>query len=1042
MTPIPPIHQAQRYIGQSETIVGLQQLLDAARSNAACRVAYIEASGGLGKTFLLMKLPDLIGPQRAYIVRIIDLNDTNNRNSSFLEDAIIEGLRTTKGQAYRVNDAEWQAAFAHHRALRQRFDIERGRLAGAELERRRHELRATFIESLNTISAQRPLILRFDTTESLMSEPPEPALAELLAQVGVDEGGPLTFPSALDLFFGWFADVIPQLKKTLVVLCGRHPEGAQNGLSLYERCQTLPALTTTQFTLDTLSRPEAAEYLKAMAAENAPALKSTVIEDAYTLTEGVPLLLASYAWLLDMDHAPAFSSTVINRRTFERHLVGKVLNPTGPMPFDRQLLAYCLYLLSYARRGLYREQLDSLLRSLNCPKAYATFTAEECQQYTQLFARLGEVALIKERPQEPLLYLHDEVHRMIDELQIADTLDLRDEVLERLLALAHTEVAEKRKRRARTLQDRAALLVAISNRIYYALEISPVVGYHQYLQESIRFFDRERDLALILRDELWRWVNMRATDAEGRVYQPKRKQLTGLARNVPNRNDYATSGEQPLTLRLHEIQTDDLVWLMKYYIACNENLKAVRVGEQAYREFRPLRLDDAFFKFDLALHLAIALNRFHNQEVLESDAPRLFEEAIALAEQVRDNPTLFPASFFKDRVNTFLGLARNEYGYMWRSVLDYDKAAEQYTKALRIYASITGASETVAQIKINLAYVYARMGNFDAAQKILAELRRDIRQNPVSADRHALILNNSSILETERGRPDDAEAFVLQARDIVAPTGNERVMALINAQFGRVRHEKIKRPPYEVDTAAEEYFQAAIAFFQQAGEGARVCDTQVVHARYLRTLALNERRRAHGGGDVQLVKRWFQAALNELNAAEQTITTKRDSKVVSVVQAEIDMERAFIYRLRQQPDEAAKQLDRAEDLLRSHALPRSALVIAANVAFERAWLLADQGRWAPTVRQLLVALAHCRLFALNDRTRIRFYDVIRLESALLSHEILQQIVDVLSSAEATTQPKERDVIPLGAPTEHWATYWYEELAALQTMIEVQLHKRS
>ncbi|MCX7790464.1 MAG: hypothetical protein N2378_07470, partial [Chloroflexaceae bacterium] len=613
-----PIPIAERYIGQQPTIDALRAALERSGTDTDhCHVLYLEGGGGQGKTFFLRQIPSLVEPQPAFIARIIDLADTENRNGPFLEQTIIEGLSANQEEPYRLAPDALDKAFAAYYARREQLERDRDRLTGDAFETRWAEVRAAFAEALNQIALQRPVILRFDTAESLTGEPPEPELQELLASTQRLAGIELRFPSALDLFFDWFKAVIPRLRRVLVLICGRPTPASRPDATLRGRCASLPQVTMHQSDLHPLNPQEIAEYLQDASTDFTP----DQVAQAYHISGGAPLLVASYVWLRMTDRQPSF--TVTSRSDFERHLITRVLNPVlSWASFPIKVLAYCLYVLAYARRGLTREQLDAFLARQNLPGPHERFSAEERQQYADLIAHLGEVALVKERPQSGLLYLHDEVHRMIDEWQIADRMDLRGETLRYLRDLAVAEHENRLRVRAVEPAERAALLVAISNRLFYELELDVSTGYAEYLLAQLRLFNnREYELPLLLRDDFWRWINLRATDSEneGRSYQPRRDQLT----DAP-----------PSQLHLKHLLADDLLWLLRYNLARNENYRVVALGRHALTDFLPHYSDDAYFHYDLKQTLAHALTLYHNQEVLYTGAEEHFREALAIAQPV------------------------------------------------------------------------------------------------------------------------------------------------------------------------------------------------------------------------------------------------------------------------------------------------------------------------------------------------------------------------------------------------------------------------
>lgn len=1059
-----PIPIAERYIGQQPTIEALHAALERARVDEEhCHVLYLEAGGGQGKTFFLRQVPSLIDQQPAFIARIIDLADTENRNGAFLEQAIIDGLGASADRPDQPAPDALASAFAGYYKLREQLERDRDRLVGAAFDARWAEVRVAFAEALNQIALQRPVILRFDTAESLTGEPPEPELQALLASAQNAAGIELRFPSALDLFFAWFSTVIPRLRRALVLICGRPAPEDWPDATLRGRCARLAQVAMQPLTLHPLNKQEIAEYL----AEALPEVKPGQIDEAHRVSGGAPLLVASYVWLHMTSRQPRFTSD--NQSSFERHLITRVLNPVMPWAsFPIKVLAYCLYVLAYARRGLTREQLGAFLAHHNLPAPHESFTDEERQQYADLIARLGEVALVKERPQSGLLYLHDEVHRMIDEWQIADRMGLRGETLRYLRDLAVREHENRLRERASAPAERAALLVAISNRIFYELELDLSTGYLEYLLAQLRLFNnREYELPLLLRDEFWRWINLRATNSEtpGRSYQPRRDQLA----DAP-----------PSQLHLRHLLADDLLWLLRHDLARNENQKVVALGRQALSDFLPQYSDDAYFHYHLKHTVAHALTLYHNQEVLYTGADGYFHEALQIAERMLEEPAMHPAHlaqqegelqmaerapeeatglprrrFFRAYIKYFLGQTRTLLGYMYRTLQEFERAYAEYQVAYQNFEDFRGESERVtlylpvsdemAQIRINQVYVLAHMGQFEEAERLLIELRTAIRHGRISPVRQALIFNVSSILEIQRNRPEAAEAFARRARSLVAGTGNERVLAQVNEQLGIASHELLKHPPYPVDPSAEEYFCAAAEFFRGANERTSLCEVLLNYARYLRTLAHNESRKRNP--DRIRMNNWLDRAVHALNQADEAVSGAGSAEHVTLPAVEIIVERAYIERLQHKGREALSALERAEELIRSNPLPRRALLVSATIAFERAWHEAEERQFQAFLRQLLVALVHCRIYARNDRTYLRFWQIIRGDLSTYPQDFLDRAQAILDHAdqELPALPPALMVGPLDPKTsqqyeEQWPGIWNEERQFLQNELEIQLSR--
>lgn len=1040
-----PIPIAERYIGQEEVIAGIEKALKAvAEGPDHCGVLNLVARGGGGKTFLLRQLPQILGPEQAYMARIIDLSDTQNRSGVFLEEALIAGLGANTGQGHRLAADDLNATFAVYRAERDKLDRARASLSSDEFRQHRTNVRQAFAEALNQIARQRSIILRFDTTESLISEPPEPALRELLVRARENTELELQLPSALDLFFSWFREVIPQLRNVLVLLCGRPVEPpTQVGQTLYGRsCADLNGVQHQQIELRPLHKEEIEAYLQAALPERQPTYLTTLSAEAMQLSNGAPLLVTSYVWLANVEQQPNFDVTT--RAGFERHLVTRVLNPIEVQiaQFELKVLSFCFYMLAYARRGLQREQLTALLAQFDLPKAHAAFTPDEQDRFTALLEQINQVALIKERPTTGVLFLHDEVYRMLDEAQTTEGLGFRTEILTALRDMAQTEHEVGLEQVVRTPAERAAFLAVISKRIYYDLELDPRQGYEEYLLAQLRLFEnREYELPLLLRDELWRWVNLRAYDPALGAYQPNRERLA----------------DPELKLSLDELIADDLVWLVRFYLARNQNEVAVHVARQGQQDWLDRYAQDLYFRYDLLQTTAHALILHYNQDVQAQGAEQNFQQALTITQLVRDSPAA-QQPFFRTYVHYFLGRTYTLFGFMYRTLFDLDQAREQYAAAAEAYQQCLAEqperarlylnlNEAMVQLQLNQVFVLTRSGAFAEAERLLIPLRRAIRGGNVklSSARQALIFNLSSILESERRRPEEAMQFAQRAVQLAQQSRNQRIIAQVQAQLGNVGHDSLKRPPYRVDYGYEPFFQAALSFFADAEEQTGLAETALDYARYLRTLAFNEQRQPFP--QRKTIERLFVQATELLDQAQQTVTYEYSQQQISVPLVEITLERAVLLRFQDLAEEAAQQLAQAEQQIKNARLPRRALLLAASVTFQRAWLAGNAGDVALLLRNLVAALAHCRLYADTDRTWLRFRELISQNMAPYEDQLISTAQQLLDQADQQLAPDPKDVI-MGSWSasipdlpQRWSKIWSEELSFVQNEIEILFTKR-
>jgi len=1006
----PLIPRSPHYVGQKAVLEVLHHHFAEVCTSPVCRVVYIEAPGGIGKTFLLQKLPELIGREHnPAIARIIDLSDVDARVGSAIEARIIAGLAVNDPdrQWYRLPDTTIDAIFEPYRQFRQRYERERGQVTQRERDAMAAESRRLFVENLNALSAERPVVLRFDTAEAVVGESPLPELefiqqefptsAGLIAQwmVGdqpATEHGERSLPTHLA---GSLAGVLPALQHVLVVICGR-PVGER--ASLYDACAPVTSLDSRRCTLAPLSPTDTAAYLRlefaqTMADTDAVQHAATLAEEAYRQTDGHPLLLACFAQMhRDPAGLPLSATYIENRAAFEEHLVTTVLNPIAQhTPFARRTLIYCLYILNYARRGLHPAELRACLEQLAYPRPHDTFSAEEREQYEQTLQTLPGVALVKEWPGTDLLYLHDEMHRIIDESRMPDTLGMRDEVLDFLVNLAQQRQRDAEALPVTQIDVATQVLLTTANRIYYELTRRPDAGYERYLATMLQWLNqRECEHALILRDELWRWMNVSASDLTG---SPGEKRW-------PNRERFRAVSRR----ELRDLAGDDVVWLVKYHLCRDEPDRARRIASLAREHLAAQLKRDDFFRVELDIAEGRALSRLGQEPQHALD---LFDDVKALLER---DTVLHP--FLAPRASYYLGDAYTLSGYVQRTLREYDRATADYVNArkyLAAYQRQPGAdidvTEMRAQASINLAYLDVQQGNFDRAQRLMRQLTSPDELSDLSPYYQALALNVRSIVEMNIGNRDLARTLVTEAWKIAGRIRQQRLLGLVSRQYGVVLHELMKgsRQP---DEQASTYFADAELLF--SNDAPNLIETLDERSKYERTMAMVFRER----GDVGVANEWLAHAEEHINAAERLLASREPN----VVQAQMRQGRAFIYRIRDDLATAETLLAEAATILRAARMPRYALIIAGSVAFEYAQIAVRRAAIAaqavdvdPTQRVVLRrqarlaasyyadALAHCFVFADDSRTRRIFERLINTDFDTMHDEALLTVRDWLRS---------------------------------------------
>lgn len=1005
------IARTSGYYGQSQTIEALRRLFADIQREPVCRLAYIEAPGGLGKSYLQLKLADLLGLTSGLVSRPVDLSDPDTRTGNLLSNRVIESLIGVA--AARAEDPQ----FATYWNAVTRYYKERAGLSAKNIEQARMRLREALVQDINALAQGRPLVICFDTAESLISPEPEGQLRSILRELNRATQDPLfKDPSTLNEFFTWFDTVIPNLKHVLVVICGRPVKTGQRTFyqHLMDRHYAEAAFHAADFTLTPLTRPELRTLLHQEWRSPEPPTDAD-LDEVLRVSEGYPLLATIYLDLRQRTHHGNIAG-LQNRNDFQSYLLEHLLDPLAPrQPFIQQISAYCLYALVHARRGLTSAQLIAFLRQY---LQSATLTPDQLSDLAQAVGQLQADAMVKYREESGLLLLHDEILMLLDQSGMSDTLDLRDSIQNYVISLARAQLNDAETRR-HDRQDRSAHLRAMNNLIYYQLEQSPDDGYRQYLRLTISLFNaRELTLPLILRDDLWRWLNQPVS-------------VSGRSGSAYTNRDRL--GRGAVRLEVEDIQRDDAIWLLKYYLIRGEHGQAVRLGEQLWGRIDPA-VDD-YYTYDLALTLGRAMVLRFDQEVATDNSDMLLAKAVRLAEEAQ-HQSKHP--FFKERWAYFHGNACTMAGYRWRTLFDFDRAATLYEQArtsFLLYRSLPtrdlDVDEVLTQNEINLAFLLSKSGRSERAIQLIRARMNTPEFQSLSLERQALIFNIASIIEVDRANIRYAHNYVQQAWELALESGNRRTIAQVALQTGITRHELMKLSNI-LDLEAREYFRDAVNRF--SNENTSLREAELEYARYLRTCALIYK----SDRDLARWQEFLDVADQHLERSQIALrTVSVAAQQPTIPLADIQIEQAFMQRLRGNHALAAERLAAArQTLLHLSPPPRTALITAGAWLYERGWNILEAHQIDLAIHTFVGALAHIRSFSAGHRSLRRFTD-------LLTQFLPDQTTSTLGQMQAVLEQPHTDP-PLFADLveeELWRSCWEESRTQIYTILEDILYAR-
>jgi tetratricopeptide (TPR) repeat protein len=946
---------------------------------------YLESGGGLGKTFLLQNLPAILTEQMDAsdhcVAQLIDLSDLDTRDVLVLEERIIAGLKLAADAPHRIDPAKVDAAFAVYQQELQRLNQNRGALPTQALQAQEERLRLAFVEGCNTLAVARPLVLPFDTTETLSSAP---AANDFLH----DET-----PTAAQLFFTWVETVLPRLRRALTVFAGRPVPRDQRLERLLSQHNLLFG---GRQQLEPLDAEGAERYLRAYGVP--------LQENDVAITGGLPLLLTCLAETRkgnlflpsDTEKHPS------NQKEFEAALLDKLLNPleTG-LGDTHKFTNSCLQLLCYARRGVTEEQLGAYLRGEGfTTRDKEVPNPEEAEQaLTTALAELKTTALVKVRPQTGRLYLHDQIYELMDERK--HVLWIEEDVLTYLIDQAREELE--------AAEDRVARFNARSSIMYYSLMLDVQTGYQEYLTATHLLFEsHDLTLALALRDDLWRWIE------------------------VPtNRNKL---NESPLEFA--EVVRDDAVWHVKYHLERDENERAAAIGDELLKRFQADIESDEFFKFDLSLTLGKVLARWRAGS--KPRAERYLRDTLLVCEE----PALKQEYLLKQR-DYFRGETYLHLGYLYRTMARYEQATKSYLESRQAYESYErgGANDFViddpyAQVTINLAFSYLLQGKYPAARTTIRGLITGPRFMRLSPDLQALAHNVDSIIYLNSSEPIRARQSVERAWRITTErNASRRTHGLVARQYAAVLHEEIKHgAAYTAEgepDQATSYFEDAELIFQEDSD--QLHETLIEHGKYERSLALA----ARANRDDARSSRHFDNAAKHFSAALKLVDTGEPS----VQRAELLECQAVIARMRGDTALAKQLLERCESDLASNTLPPYAYVVAGTVAIERGQLALDQGKVADALQLFTVALARAYTFSPDNRTVRRFRELIERFVQNLPPHTVGALVQAFAQLEQAP-PLDAGKLLYQQPSDDvWQFAYQRTMAFLKEIIEATAEVR-
>lgn len=482
----------------------LEHLQEAERriGRGGIHLLYFEGSGGIGKTSLL----EAILERSQWKGRAETLSGCCVAHE--IVDLAQVDVYTPEGLIRKIMEVLGKWFFQESQSLLPA--LERARLAGdgAAVRHAEQALQTAFFEELAEL-AKEGVVLAFDTLEVLDQE--HDAFQDEL-------GAQAPALSAVRWLFGSF---LPALQGNMLVAMAGRSRAVLSQLDLLRDGNE--RILTRHIELEPFDLDETREYLKAVAqaegrrgdGEAAARLWSWAEERGELLqylSGGRPLLLAVVAEMVARDWPlpPAFEKPLEELRRqamehwwpyVERALVNRIHQ--SPAPLGPTLRA-----LAWLRKGATPELLARLLDLRNADGTWDLYKA------TGYLDQAAQLALVKVRPGDRRVFLHDEVYALFDRYVLQESSEDERSVVYGTILAHYRDLTASLQRRAESPAPVASsvqtlLRQAHVEEMHYQLCYSPPLGFATYFwlaEEALCTGDAEMDT--LVRTEFLRTLSM------------------------------------------------------------------------------------------------------------------------------------------------------------------------------------------------------------------------------------------------------------------------------------------------------------------------------------------------------------------------------------------------------------------------------------------------------------------------------------------------------------------------------------------------------
>jgi hypothetical protein len=980
------LERTNKHIGHLPQKNLIQQTIEQVMTDRRTRAIYIEAEGGLGKTHLLEQSPDIIAElfDDVRAPAIIDIYDYANHNTTRIENQLVLSLQAEyAGQPYRLANDQVRRFFDRYDTLYAHYTNDPSTSGSFALTQ-------MFVRCWNAMAAYYPLLIRFDTIEKLfVRATPQGALVG--DEVGI---------TSAKLVLEWLEMVLPLLRQTLVIFSGRPiPDNPLVNLlrrlnMLVDDVQVLYPLTDPQ---------DIAAYVQYATEINDPEELAHIQQ----ITEGRPLLLTCY--VEQQQQRLPITGEPQNRREFEASLIETILNPTVQPDLSHQSLAYALYMLSYARRGMQRSELHTLFNRLKI---------EHDPNVIENISLLALVKTIRMRePENPniereLLFLHDEIYQLIDANNQPDELGLREATLSYLCETSHAYVLSTEGRGI-------TLLHAMSNHLYYELTHDIVRGYNTYADyiDYLLSMRQDRD-AVILADTFWSTMTTSVQTEHGETFP------------------YFAALEQHPDLHYEAIMRDEQLRRVKLLSIRDHLNPALELANDLFAQFTndgilPIQASNnwqdypaPYLFIDLSItwaSIAVQVTPFENPSLEE-----YLEHLIELLQQ----PNHTDARLERD-AQRFLSEIYSLRGQLSERQQQYESAIASLGEGRDIFLSYRASqrenellpsswySFRLAEMINTLAIAHARIGDFEYALEIS---KRVLSQHIEGASNYyrALFYNTNAQISMYRNDFEQANKAALAARRAADRADIPRTNGLVRwtmLMIDRRRMNENQQPNPDLS----EIFEESIRLLKH--EPTTLCSLYNDYARFERDISYLYRLH----NENETAQQYDQRALEHLNLAISYLPPNAVIKRLDLLETQ-----ASVYNNMGDIEKTKQLLSQIEAQMHLD-LPRYRYILCGKIALQRALVAGQEGDYQETMLQLTIALARVMLFALKHRYRESLEYII---SSLLQHLPLEELNQFHNNIRAGRIYIAANDLPYQRPAPaRWAEAWDISIRFIDETIE-------